>query len=125
MHGQYDAAIASYNRALGVQPGWKAAEENKTLAAARKTNMEVSGKDREQEQADAYKSDGIKFDQKGGDKMGHPMELAQQQLSDQELRATWLRQVQTTPGDFLRAKFAYQAAHGEQKNAMTTKEGTR
>jgi Ca-activated chloride channel family protein len=32
-------------------------------------------------------------------------------LSDEDLRATWLRRVQTTPGDFLRAKFAYQAAH--------------
>ena len=33
------------------------------------------------------------------------------QLSDAELRATLLRRVQTSPGDFLRAKFAYQAAH--------------
>ena len=33
-----------------------------------------------------------------------------EELSDQELRAMWLRQVQTTPGDFLKAKFAYQQA---------------
>ena len=30
-------------------------------------------------------------------------------LSDAELQATWLRRVQTTPGDFLRAKFNFQA----------------
>jgi Ca-activated chloride channel family protein len=30
-------------------------------------------------------------------------------LSDAELQATWLRRVQTTPGDFLRVKFSYQA----------------
>ena len=31
-----------------------------------------------------------------------------EKLSDEELRAIWLRQVQTKPADFLRAKFAYQ-----------------
>ncbi len=31
-------------------------------------------------------------------------------LSDEELRLIWLRQVQTKPADFLRAKFAYQQA---------------
>ena len=31
-------------------------------------------------------------------------------LSDAEMRATWLRRVQTKPADFLRTKFAYQAA---------------
>ncbi|MEM9658160.1 MAG: hypothetical protein AAF961_07345, partial [Planctomycetota bacterium] len=29
-------------------------------------------------------------------------------LSDEEVRQMWLRQVQTTPGEFLKAKFAYQ-----------------
>jgi Ca-activated chloride channel family protein len=36
-------------------------------------------------------------------------------MSDEEMRATWLRRVQTTPGDFLRAKFAYQTARTEQQ----------
>ncbi len=31
-------------------------------------------------------------------------------MSDEELRAIWLRQVQTKPADFLAAKFAYQQA---------------
>jgi Ca-activated chloride channel family protein len=29
-------------------------------------------------------------------------------LSDDELKALWLRRVETKPADFLRAKFAYQ-----------------
>ena len=33
-----------------------------------------------------------------------------QVLSDTEIRALWLRQVQTKPADFLAAKFAYQHA---------------
>ena len=110
MHGNYDNAIASYDRALGFQPGWKDAEENKALALARKARIDDSGKDREKEATDAYKPDEIKFDQKGQDKKSQPEELAQSQMSDEEMRASWLRQVKTTPGDFLRAKFAYQAA---------------
>jgi Ca-activated chloride channel family protein len=110
MHGKYDAAIASFDRALGFRPGWKAAEDNKAIALARKAKIDASGKDRDKEQADAYKPDDIAFDQKGDDRKGQPVELAQQTMSDEELHATWLRQVKTTPGDFLRAKFAYQAA---------------
>lgn len=111
MHGKYDAAITSYDRALGFHSGWKEAEENKSLAQARKAKLEASGENRAQEQANAYKPDEIKFDQKGDDQKGQPMELAQQEVSDEELRAIWLRQVKTTPGDFLQAKFAYQAEH--------------
>lgn len=113
MHGKYDAAVSSYDRALGFQPGWKDAAENKAVALARKAKMEASGKDREKESADAYKPDDIAFDQKGDDRQGKPVELAQGAMSDEELRATWLRQVSTTPGDFLRAKFAYQVSRNE------------
>jgi Ca-activated chloride channel family protein len=35
------------------------------------------------------------------------------QLSDDELRALWLRRVQTQPADFLRAKFNYQLSQSE------------
>ena len=111
MHGNYDAAIASYDRALGFQAGWREAEENKTLAALRKAKLEAAGKDRGAENADAYKPDEIVFDQKGADQPGKPMDLADSgEMSDAALQATWLRRVQTTPADFLRAKFAYQAA---------------
>lgn len=110
MHGAYDRAIASYDRALGFRKGWQEAEENKALALARKAKMDASSKDRAIEQTDAYTPDKIVFDQKGDDKKGEPTEMAGGEVSDAELRASWLRRVQTTPGDFLRAKFAYQAA---------------
>lgn len=113
MHGNYDGAVASYDRALGFQPGWKDAEENKAVALARKAKIEASGKDRDKEATDAYTPDEIKFDGKGQDKKGEPTELASGDVSDQEMRASWLRRVQTTPGDFLRAKFAYQDAQAE------------
>ena len=34
------------------------------------------------------------------------------ELSDAELRAVWLRQVQTDPADFLKSKFNYQLQKG-------------
>lgn len=122
MHGKYDAAVASYDRALGFQHGWREAEENKALALARKARIDASGKDRDKEGTDKVKPDDVVFDQKGEDKKGEPVELASGEVSDEELRATWLRRVQTTPGDFLRAKFAYQAAHVEQMEAKAAKE---
>jgi Ca-activated chloride channel homolog len=113
MHGQYDSAVASYDRALGFRPGWKEAEENKALALARKAKIEASGQERDQEQTTDEKADDIVFDQKGENQNGKPVELAGGEMSDEQLRATWLRRVQTTPGDFLRAKFAYQAAQAD------------
>lgn len=126
MHGNYDAAVTSYDRALGFRVGWKNAEENKAIALARKAKIDASGKDRAQETTDAYKPDKIVFDQKGNDqKQEPPKELASGQLSDEELQATWLRQVQTTPGDFLQAKFAYQAAHEKEGNPSKGKDGAK
>ena len=36
-------------------------------------------------------------------------------LSDAELRAVWLRQVQTNPADFLKSKFTHQAKQQAQE----------
>ncbi len=116
MHGAYDAAIASYDRALGFRPHWKEAEENKALALARKAKMEASAEDREKEQTGQVKPDEIVFDQKGENKKAPTTQINGAQMSDEELRATWLRRVQTTPADFLRAKFSYQAAHAAAPN---------
>src|SRR5262249_28102506 len=110
MHGKYDAAVASYDRALGYRAGWKEAKDSKALALARKAKMEAAGENAGEEQTGQDKPDEIVFDQKGRDKKSKPTELAQGDMSDAGLQATWLRRVQTTPGDFLKAKFAYQAA---------------
>lgn len=114
MHGAYDSAVKSYDRALGFRPQWKLAEDNKALALARKKLIDDAGENRDQESADAYKPDELVFDQKGDDQKSKPKEINGEQLSDADLRATWLRRVQTSPGDFLRAKFAYQASREDQ-----------
>jgi Ca-activated chloride channel family protein len=111
MHGKYDAAIESYDRALGFRKGWREAQENKALAIARRDKMTVADKDKTGDPPDE-KPDEIVFDLKPGQDSKAQQEMSpESSMSDAELRATWLRRVQTTPGDFLRAKLAYQAAH--------------
>jgi len=124
MHGDYDGAVASYDRALGFHPGWKEAEENKALALARKKMIDDAGKDAGDEQTGQDKPDEIVFDAKKeegkpGDK---PIEMGADKLSDEALRASWLRRVQTTPGAFLHAKFSYQAATQTQPADFEQKE---
>ncbi|MFY9986010.1 MAG: tetratricopeptide repeat protein [Chthoniobacterales bacterium] len=115
MHGKYEAAIAAYDRALSFRPDWNDAEENKALAGARKAMLEASDKNREQEQTGVPdEPDQIAFDQKGGNKSRTPDLATEGSATDADLQATWLRRIQTTPGDFLRAKFGYEAAHLKQ-----------
>ncbi len=109
MHGQYDRAITGYDKALGMQPGWKEALDNKQLAIARRDLLNASGKDRDQESAEAYKPDEVVMDQKGEDHPGEKKEPGDQEADDAALQATWLRRVKTRPQDFLKAKFAWQA----------------
>lgn len=112
MHGQYDQAIAGYDRALGFHTGWQDALDNKALAIARRDRMKVSDKEREEESAGAYKPDQIVQDQKGGNqKPPDKPEEEGQPMDNATLQASWLRRVKTTPGDFLKAKFAWQAQH--------------
>ena len=111
MHGDYDGAIAAYDRALAIRPDWPEAIENRALAVARRDQLRVDDKIREAEQTEAYDPDAIVVDDRGGKMPKPPEELGAPNLSDAELQASWLRRVQTSPGDFLRAKFAWQAAH--------------
>jgi Ca-activated chloride channel family protein len=51
---------------------------------------------------------------KGKNEPGEEVQVAGgDPLSDDQLRALWLRRVQTEPADFLRAKFAYQLQERE------------
>lgn len=113
--GEYTEAMKSFDRALALRPGWREAEENRELARLREElrNPEVEDVGGTGGQLGA---DEIVFDdqpRKGG---GDPETVEVDQgapLSDEELRALWLRKVDTRPADFLRAKFAYQLARSE------------
>lgn len=107
MHGQYDTAIASYDKALGFKPGWQEALDNKQLAIARRDAMTISDKEREEEATEAYDPDKIVVDNKGGETKD-PQQKPLEGQKDAGLQESWLRRVKTTPGQFLKAKFAWQ-----------------
>lgn len=119
MQGKYEEAVVRYERALGLRPGWEGANINRKIAMARAEILKKEGGDMTGGEMGA---DEIVFSEgKPPPSSGEEQIEGEQQMSDAELRAMWLRRVQTKPADFLRAKFAYQHAmnseHGEGKGA--------
>jgi Ca-activated chloride channel family protein len=112
MHGQYQQAIERYDLVLKKRAGWKPAADNKAIAAARLARMDASGKDRDKEATEAYSPDEITVDNKGGDSKD-PQKPVTGPADDASLQATWLRRVKTTPAQFLKAKFAWQASQAQ------------
>lgn len=115
MRGKYEAAIASYDRALAKRPDWKEAQENRELAAARAKLVERTGGDMGDQKIGA---DEVVFDNKAKQNEGQETQIAgEQAVTDASVQALWLRRVRTKPADFLKAKFAYQNAM-EKEGAM-------
>ena len=112
MLGKYEHAIGRYDRALELRPDWQAAKTNRQIARGRAERMKFEGGDMTGGEMGA---DEIVFDlKKSVPEAGEEVVSGGKELSDEELRGMWLRQVQTTPGDFLKAKFAYQQAMRQQ-----------
>jgi len=109
MLGRYDAAIESYERALALQPDWPAAAENLALAIARKQLLAPPESD-EGGTGGQLEADEIVFDETGRVNKSEAEEVVEggEVMSDDEMRAIWLRRVQNDPTDFLRARFAWQ-----------------
>jgi Ca-activated chloride channel family protein len=107
MLGKYDDAVARYDRALELRPGWPDAQANRDLAAARAKLVEAKGGDMGDQRIGA---DEITFD-KAPNKGGQDTDLSgDKPATNEAMQALWLRRVQTKPADFLKSKFAYQLA---------------
>jgi Ca-activated chloride channel family protein len=108
MQGKYEAAAERYARALELNPGWEDATINREIALARAAMLKREGGDMT---GGMLGADEIVFSEgKSPPSAGQEQIVGGQEMSDAELRAVWLRQVQTKPADFLQAKFAYQHA---------------
>ena len=107
MLGKYDDAIAAYDRALELQPGWIKAETNRNIAVVRKKKL--TPEDDHGGTGGELEADEIVFDDYAKKSSGNQEQTIEgDKMSDEEMRALWLRRVQTKPADFLKAKFAYQ-----------------
>jgi Ca-activated chloride channel family protein len=119
MQGQYEAAMSSYELALQRKPGWLEAEQNLEIARLRKLAM-APPEDDYGGTGGQLEADEIVLDSSGRvnkSSQEQTIEAGDQSLSEEALRALWLRRVQTRPADFLAAKFAYQLAAQESESA--------
>ena len=114
MLGRYEEAIQSYQDALNARPGWTEAGENLAIARVRLERLAPPESD-EGGTGGQLEADEIVFDDTGRvNKSGSEVVTeGGEQLSDDEMRAVWLRRVQNDPADFLRTRFAYQLYRDE------------
>lgn len=105
MQGKYDEAIARYDRALTLRPGWPEAEANRTLARLRAEMVRQKGGDAGDQREGA---DQIVYDKNKKNQAGQETQVSGAPMSDEAVRALWLKRVQTRPADFLKSRFAYQ-----------------
>ena len=112
--GSLDASVASYERALELRPDWVQAEENRELV---RSLIPPPPEEEDEETAEAappnLDADEVQFDEQGD--QGERGEVAQDLLSDEQITEMWMRRLQTSPGDFLRRRFAIE---NQQRAAM-------
>ena len=116
MLGEYDAAIEAYHGALSKRPEWPEAEQNLQIAILRKQALAPPDDDHGGT-GGMLEADEIVFDQSGRvNKSSNEqvIDAGDQQLGEDEMRAMWLRKVETRPADFLAARFNYQLAVREE-----------
>ena len=116
MLGKYDEAINSYRAALDARPEWQEALQNLAIAQARK-DLLTPPDDDAGGTGGQLGADEIVFDDSGRvDKAGSEVVTeGGETLSEDEMRAVWLRRVQSDPAEFLRTRFAYQLYRDEQR----------
>lgn len=110
----YPAAVDSYTDALRLQPEFAEAEENRRLVASL---IEQIKEEEEAEPPEAkdptFDADEIRFDEKG--KKGKEGEVQEELFSEEQLAEMWMRNIQTSPADFLRFKFYIQAEESREE----------
>jgi Ca-activated chloride channel homolog len=105
----YEKAIKAYNEVLAAEPNNAAAKHNRAIVEAALEAREE--KRRKQEKGEAppdEKADEMRVDPK--QKGGKRIQVQADDLTTPGAAEAWMRQVQTSPADFLKLKFAIQAA---------------
>jgi Ca-activated chloride channel family protein len=106
----FEKAVEAYDEVLKVEPQNVAAKTNRAIVLAALKAKEA--KRRQQEQNDPAPPDEkadetrVDPDQKGGKKI----QVTPNDLTTEGAAEAWMREVQTTPANFLKLKFAIQAS---------------
>ncbi|MEE4377433.1 MAG: tetratricopeptide repeat protein [Candidatus Competibacteraceae bacterium] len=112
--GSYEQAILAFQRALQLKPGWSAAETNLAIAEARLQAL-APPEDDAGGTGGRLEADEVVIDNSGRTDKSEQQQVEEggQARSDEELRALWMRRVQTRPADFLKVRFSQQLAKRE------------
>jgi Ca-activated chloride channel homolog len=106
--GKYPEAVEAYRQALERRHPWAEAQENMVLVKSLIPKPSAKKDDeKEQEQAPNLPPDQIKFDNRG--KQGKQIAM-KANLDPKTIADIWMRNIQATPADYLRQRFAIQAA---------------
>jgi Ca-activated chloride channel family protein len=104
---KFPEAAHAYEEALKERPHWREAEEN--LALVRSLIPPPKPGDEQQEEAPNQKPDEVKFDLKKNQGKKAQIKMGEQTAD------VWMRNIQTSPADFLRRKFAIESAGEKRK----------
>ena len=118
MLGRYEEAIGSFESALIDRPRWAEAEQNLSIARARMELLAPPDSDAGGT-GGMLEADELVFDDTGRVDTGGTEAVTEggEVMSEEEMRAVWLRRVQADPADFLRARFGYQLYRRQQEDA--------
>jgi Ca-activated chloride channel family protein len=103
MLGKYDEAIQRFDRAIALRPNWAEATANRALAVARRDKVKSTGGDLGDQREGA---DQIVYDKDR--KSGGRDTKTEGVMSDQSVRAMWLKRIEPRPAEFLRSRFLFQ-----------------
>ena len=103
----YEQAIASYDAALERRPDWTEARENLERVRAR-IPSEPEGSEDAPGGEPTFSADQVEIDDKAD--QGTRGEVEMSALTDDQLAEMWMRRLSTSPADFLRRRFAMEAA---------------
>ena len=104
--GEYDAAIAAYDRALSLDPGMQDAEINRELVEKMKEQQEQQ--QQEGDQGDSQESESSSEQQQGEQGQEGDEQQGEQEGEDAQAMEQWLRRIPDDPGGLLRRKFRNQ-----------------
>jgi Ca-activated chloride channel family protein len=105
--GGYPAAAESYEDALRLRTDFSEAEENRKLVLSLIEKEPEEGEEQGEPGDPNLDPDEVKFDEQG--KKGKEGEVEQSFLTEEQVAELWMRNIQTSPANYLRFKFQIQA----------------
>jgi Ca-activated chloride channel family protein len=107
----YEQAVKSYDTALKLSPDYHEARINRDMVQALIEKKKKEEDEQEQQGDPSFEPDEIKFDEKG--KKGKKGEVEQSKFTEEQIAEMWMRNIRTSPADFLKMKFAIQTENGK------------